>query len=202
MLHVFGKVKRKQDIKNNVVSNLLRGSVSRRANNKRSTFCPRDSWMRRPTCALHVGETPTGTLESAEERYSLWPGIDGSLRFRERYPAPSSTDNGRAGGSEPEALQPTTLLGSDPTKAREALGMRRRARSEENSEETVLGTKNINKTMGGWSPWTQRAETNRSDKDEASKKTGTVGGWLPMARRGTNRTSDGIAEASAKSQEV
>lgn len=177
-LHVLNTINDNQLQKKTAISNLLRGSAFDRVPMRPSMVCPRDPWMRKPTCSLQVGETLTGTVRQAEGGSALWPGTGGSSRPRPLNPAISPTEDGGEETPGSEAVRFATLLGSSPNKALKALDAREHYRKEEGGKDA--GTGSTKGTVGGWLPWAQRAKNRPFDRVDASGKPKVAAGVLSV----------------------
>lgn len=201
MRAVFNTLRCNRRKKSTATTNLLRASADQQLIMKRSMVCPSDPWLRKPTCALQVGESLTGTLRSANGHSSLWPGVDGSLRFGIVRPVTGtalSEDRGEE-GCGPGVMRFTTLLSSDPEKACKALGARRMILHEEGGQDEEA-VRNAKETVGGWLPRARRAQTNIFGVDNAAgKHEETVGGWLPRCQ---GATSSRVNMGGASGKEV
>ena len=91
----------------------------------------------------------------------------------------------------------STLLASNPDKARKALDARRMVLPEEGSKDAE--TKKIKGAFGGWLPWTRRGiET--SDASVETKR--TIPAWSPWDRGAKREIVENIEVAPASAEEV
>ena len=95
----------------------------------------------------------------------------------------------------------STLLASNPDKARKALDARRTVLPEEGSKDAE--TKNIKGAFGGWLPWTRRDMTDGIETSDAFVETKrTIPAWSPWDRGGKREIVDNIEVAPASAEEV